>query len=210
LCLSRFQRRFTRDPAKVSVIWLGALIGGSFLLGLGEWIRPTTANAQAPMTSNRNPPPVNISGGDNVVSIGQIGGITARIVTINPPMRPELRILEKSEIDNPDGTHTVIIKTKVASPITPGLLVVQIDAVGIRNVSIIPPPINGVSGIELRNVRRTYSAEIQSPRGQYDIVIQTNSAAPISLNATFYRILNQHLLRKLQAPSPCPRLPKAS
>ena len=165
---------------------LGAVIGACALIWIGYVVRGPEAQAQT--TIGGAQPPVSISGGDNVVSIGQIGGITARIVTINPPMHPELRILEKSEIDNPDGTHTVIIKTEVASPITPGLLVVQIDAVGIRNVSIIPPPINGVSGIALRNVRRnpnSFSAEIQSPRGQYDIVIQTNSAAPISLNATF-------------------------
>jgi hypothetical protein len=144
--------------------------------------------AQAQTTVGGAQPPVSISGGGNVVSIGQIGGITARIVTINPPMRPELRILERSEIDNPDGTHAVIIKTEVASPITPGLLVVQIDAAGIRNVSIFPPPINGVSSIDLKNVRRninSFYAEIQSPRGRYDIVIQTNSAVPIDLNATF-------------------------
>jgi hypothetical protein len=120
-------------PQRFLLFAIGALVGGSFLLGLGEWIRPTNATAQAPqMTSNWNAPPVNISGGDNVVSIGQIGGITARIVTINPPVHPELRILEKSVIDNPDGSRTVRIKTEVASPVTPGLLLIGVRADGIR------------------------------------------------------------------------------
>jgi SAM-dependent methyltransferase len=42
-----------------------------------------------------------ITGGDNVVSIGQIGGITARTVTVNPPLAPELRILGREESDAP-------------------------------------------------------------------------------------------------------------
>jgi hypothetical protein len=164
---------------------LGAVIGACALIWIGYVIR---GPAQTQTTTGDTQPQVIISGGDNVVSIGQIGGITAKIVTINEPLKPELRIIEKSEINNPDGTHTVTIKTEVASPITPGLLAVQIDAVGIRNVRIVPPPTDGFSAIQLRNVRRnqnSYSAEIPSPRGQYDIMIHTNSAVPISLNATF-------------------------
>jgi hypothetical protein len=103
-------------------------------------------------------------------------------------MAPELRILEKFETVNPDGSHTVTLKTEVASPITPGLLIIQIDAAGIQRVSVMPPLTNGVSMMQLRNVRRsqnTYSAEIPSPHGQYDILVQTVSAVPISLNASF-------------------------
>jgi len=176
-------------PQRFLLFVVGALLGGSFLLGVGEWVRPTTASAQATHIADTGTlPHVNITGGDNVVSIGQIGGITAKVVTINPPIQPELRILGRSETANPDGSHTVTIKTEVASPITPGLLVLQIDAVGIRHVSVIPPPTNGLSAIELRNVQlgqNSYSAEIPSPRGQYDIVVQTSSAVPISLNAAF-------------------------
>jgi hypothetical protein len=166
---------------------LGAVIGAFGLIWVGYVIRGSD-DAQAQTTPDGIQPQVSISGGDNVVSIGQIGGITAKTVTINPPLKPELRIIEKSEINNSDGTHTVTIKTEVASPITPGLLAVKIDAVGICNVRIVPPSTDGFSAIQLRNVRRdqnSYSAEIPSPRGQYDIMIQTNSAVPISLNATF-------------------------
>jgi hypothetical protein len=177
------------NPQRALLFAVGALAGGSFLLGLGEWVRPTAVNAQTPqMTSNESAPQVNISGGDNVVSIGQIGGITARVVTINPPMRPELRILEKSEIDNSDGSRTVIIKTEVASPITPGSLIIGVRADGILNVQIFPGSVNGTSTIDMRNVIRgteSFSAEIPSPRGQYAIVVQTNKPTNIQLDASF-------------------------
>jgi hypothetical protein len=81
-----------------------------------------------------------------------------------------------------------MIKTEVASPITPGLLVVQIDAAGIQSVSIMPAPVNGVSTMNMRNIRRypnSFSAEIPSPRGQYNIAVKTNSAVPINLSASF-------------------------
>jgi len=133
-------------------------------------------------------PQVVISGGDNVVSFGQIGGITARVVTINPPTNPELRILGRTETDNPDGSRMVTIKTEIASPITPGLMVVQIGAQGLKDVRIMPPIVGGGSTMILRNVRRgndSYSAEIPSPRGQYDIFVQTMRPTEIHLNATF-------------------------
>jgi hypothetical protein len=175
-------------PQRVLLFIVGGLFGGAVLVGIGEWVHPISAVAQGSPAAGNSQPGVTISGGDNVVSVGQIGGITARVVTINPPLQPELRILGKSEMVNPDGSHTVTIRTEVASPITPGLLSVQIDADGIQRVSIAPSPINGVSMMQLRNVRReqnSYSAEIPAPRGQYDITVQTRSTVPITLNATF-------------------------
>jgi hypothetical protein len=166
---------------------LGAVIGASGLIWAGYVVRgPDDAHAQT--TTSGAQPPMIISGGDNVVSIGQIGGITARVVTINPPARPELRILEKSVIDNPDGSRTVTIKTEVASPVAPGLLIIGIRADGIRTVQIAAPPVNGFSMIQMRNVSRrpeSFSAEIPSPRGQYDIVVQTNRPTNIQLDASF-------------------------
>jgi hypothetical protein len=183
----------TDQPWQIRVIVTG-IVGFVIIAGMSEAVRwgvkETMAQTSQPISpsSGGAQPTVNISGGDNVVSIGQIGGITAKIVTINPPLQPELRILGKSEVDNSDGSHTVTLRTEVASPITPGLLIIQIAAAGIRQVSIVPLAVNGVSMMQLRNVRRdqnSYSAEIPAPRGQYDLVIQTNSVVPISLNATF-------------------------
>jgi hypothetical protein len=108
---------------------------------------------------------------------------------INPPTVPELRILDRKDIDNPDGSHTVVLKTQVASPITPGLLLIQIRTEGlIKAVAIAPPLVEGISMITLRNVRRGpnyYYAEIPSPRGEYDITITTAQRSNISLAASF-------------------------
>jgi hypothetical protein len=140
-----------------------------------------------------NPPPassapITITGGDNVVSVGQIGGITARTVTINPPMHPEFRILEKKESNNPDGSHTVDIIGDVASPITPGLLVLQVTAQGLRSVSVMPAPVGGMSGGTLRNKRQMsnfFSVEVSSPRGQYIISVVTAAPTNVQLDASF-------------------------
>jgi len=170
----------------------GAVIGAMLLVGVGEIARPSVTIAQesgdVPVKDNQTPP-VMINGGDNVVSIGQIGGITAKVVNINPPPpAPELQVLSRIDAVNPDGSYTTNISTQVASPITPGLLVINIAADGLLGVSITPPPVDGVSAMSLRNVRRSdnaYSAEIPSPRGQYDITVRTRSKADITLNAMF-------------------------
>jgi len=172
---------------------IGAVIGGAALVGVGELAHPTSAKAQTPrlaVPANDSPPPVTITGGDNVVSIGQIGGITARTVTINPPNVPELQILSRDETDNPDGSHTVHIKTQVVSPITPGLLLIKISAHQILNVSIMSPPVDGASTMMMRNGRSSpnaYSAEIPAPRGQYDIAVRTASRTDVRLDASFNR-----------------------
>jgi hypothetical protein len=172
---------------------VGAAVGASVSIWIGYAIVGIAANAQGsqgsamPSVNNAQPQAI-ITGGDNVVSIGQIGGITARTVTINPPMRPELRIIGKTETDNVDGTHTVVIRTEVVSPITPGLLAIQIAAEEIQNVSIVAPPRDGVSVMQMRNVRsgpNSFSAEIPSPRGEYDISVKTRVPSPIRIDATF-------------------------
>jgi hypothetical protein len=69
----------------------------------------TTPTPGGNMTTPTPPiSPVNITGDDNVVSIGQIGGITARTV-INQAVKPELRIVSRQGVDNPDGSHTEVI-----------------------------------------------------------------------------------------------------
>lgn len=147
------------------------------------WFAFPKAEAQPPAA-----PQVTITGGDNVVSVGQIGGITARVVTINPPLRPEFRILDKSDLVNPDGTHVITITGSVASPITPGLLILQMQAPGIRDVNVMAEPVGGVSMTNLRNVRKApgfYSAEIPSPRGQYIITVVTVGTSDVELDASF-------------------------
>jgi hypothetical protein len=134
-------------------------------------------------------PAVNVTGNDNVVSVGQIGGITARTVTIvEQALRPEFRILQRQDSDMPDGSHVVALLGDVKSPITPGLLVIEIQASNLRNVTILPPPTGGVSTMSLRNkivTANSFHAEIPAPRGQYVITIATAKATDISLGASF-------------------------
>lgn len=139
------------------------------------------------MSDDSKNEPVTISGNDNVVSVGQIGGITAKTV-INQVVTPSLKILSKQEIDNTDGSHTVIYNTVVDAPFTPGLLFLQVQASGLMSVVIMPPAVGGVSTMFLRNKRFStdfYSAEIPSPNGQYQISIKTAHRADIQLSAKF-------------------------
>jgi hypothetical protein len=135
-------------------------------------------------------PIVNVTGNDNVVSVGQIGGITARTVTIiEQPLKPELRILVREDSVLPDGSHVLKLKAEVRSPITPGLLAVQIAEKGIKDVQIMPEPVGGIAaGMMMRNYMigpEFFSAEIPSPRGRYDITITTQTATNIQFAAGF-------------------------
>lgn len=132
-------------------------------------------------------PPVNITGNENVVSIGQQGGITAKTV-INQAVAPSLHVLGQQESNGADGSHTVVLTTEVRAPFTPGLLAIQVVASGLRSVGIVPPAIGGVSTIMLRNKRtspNSYYAEIPSPRGQYIISITTEHRTDIQIGAQF-------------------------
>ncbi len=134
-------------------------------------------------------PPVTVTGGDNVVSVGQIGGVTAREVTINNlPIKPEFRILERNDVENPDGTHTVTITGTVASPIAPGLLFLQIQAAGMQDAKVMAAPVGRLSTANVRNVRTEpgfYSTEIPSPHGDYIITVVTAGTHDVKLNASF-------------------------
>ena len=97
--------------------------------------------------------PVTVSGNDNVVSVGQIGGITARVVTIyQDALNPEFLILSRQDIVNKDGAITVILDGEVKSSITPGLLIIQIETNNLINAHIASAPVNGISHTFLRNV----------------------------------------------------------
>lgn len=146
----------------------------------------------AKMTESNHSPnaatPITINGGDNVVSVGQIGGITARIVNITPPDRPEFRILSKSEEVNQDGSRSIKLEGEVVSPITPGLLELKISGAELLGVRVTSAPVNGVSTTNLRNVRSgpsEYSVEIPAPRGRYQIEVKTMSLSPIAVSASF-------------------------
>ena len=51
------------------------------------------------MTNNDNKPPVSVSGNNNVVSIGQTGGVTAGTY-INQVPQPQLKLLNQKDLVN--------------------------------------------------------------------------------------------------------------
>lgn len=130
---------------------------------------------------------IEIKGNNNVTSINQSGGITAGTV-INHVIPPSLKIIGHEEIENPDGSRTVIYKTIVDAPFTPGLLKIKIQTAGLKDVSVMPPSVNGVSSINLRNTFKSsdsYSTEIPSPNGQYLISITTTQKSEIQFTHNF-------------------------
>jgi hypothetical protein len=170
------------------IIGAVAVVAGLALLQSAQDQGTSHSGGTAIPNNQSQTPYVNITGGDNVVSIGQISGITARVVNINPPITPELRILGTTEIDNPNGTHTVNIDTEVVAPFAPGLLAIQINADGLQNAMIAPPAAGGISSIQLRNSfmsNNYFSAEIPGARGRYIISVTTTKPTEIKLSASF-------------------------
>src|SRR5262245_25897352 len=170
------------------IIGAVAVVAGLAFLQSAQGQGSSHSGGTAIPNNQSQTPYVNITGGDNVVSIGQISGITARVVNLNPPITPELRIIGTTETDNSDGTHTVNIETEAVTPFGAGLLAIQVNANGLQNAMIAPPAVGGISSIQLRNryMNDTYfSAEIPSPRGRYIISITTVKPTEIKLSASF-------------------------
>jgi hypothetical protein len=180
-----------REKMGLALLIIGAVavIAGLAFLQSAQGQGPSHSGGTALPNNQSQTPYVNITGGDNVVSIGQINGITARVVDINPPITPELRIIGTTETDNSNGTHTVNIETEVVVPFAPlGLLAIQVNANGLQNAMIAPPAVGGISSMQLRNrfMNDTYfTAEIPSPRGRYIISITTAKPTEIKLSASF-------------------------
>ncbi len=176
-------------PQRIMLFILGAAIGGFSLLAAGELIRPINAQtpSEPPPITNGEKPPVHVIGNNNVVSVGQTGGVTAGTY-INQVPQPELRLIDQKDEINSNGTHTTTFTVEVASQITPAFLAIDIAAQGIISANIMPPPVGGVSTMMLRNVRRSptdYHAELTSPRGRYFVSVQTRGQTPIRLSYQF-------------------------
>ncbi len=154
---------------------LVAVVGIAFML--------ISSSRTAPAGSG----PTITGSGTTVVSVGQTGGVTAGTY-VNQAIMPEFHILSKSDSQNQDGSTTTAINTEVVAPVTPGNLHINIGASGLEDVQIMPPPQNGVSSMEMRNVARSgtsFSADIPSPNGQYEITIRTDRKTPINLDSHF-------------------------
>jgi hypothetical protein len=123
-----------------------------------------------------------ISAGGNV-TIGHIGD-----VTINQASQPQLRLLDQKDYTQPDGTHATVFTIEIVAQLTPAFLAIDLIADGILNANILPPSVNGVSTIMLRNKRISstgYHAELTSPRGRYIVTVQTKGQTPVKLTYQF-------------------------
>jgi hypothetical protein len=174
-------------PQRVLLIALGAALGGLGLYALGEYLRPVmpaVAEANPPTIAQTTPPPgLNVTGNNNVVTVGVIAG-----TYINQAPQPELKLVEQNDVINADGTHTTTFTVEVVSQLTPSFLAIDLAATGILDANIVPPPVGGVSTMILRNVRRSstsYHAELTSPRGRYFVTVHTQSQTPVNLNYQF-------------------------
>jgi hypothetical protein len=162
------------------------VIGGGGLMivsAIGFGLLLALNNHSSPDSSG----PVVNGTGTTVTSIGQSGGITAGTY-VNQAVLPQLQILSRDSVQNPDESETTIIKTKVVAPVTPGNLHIDVAASGIRHVEISTPPVDGVAMINMNHMSQgpnSFSADIPSPYGEYTITIQTAAKVPISLNSHF-------------------------
>lgn len=165
---------------------IGAIIGAAGLIWIGYAFQGTT---KAHTMNEASPPkePVNIAGNNNVVSVGQKGGVTAGVY-VNQVHQPTLKLLDQHDAINADGSHTTTFEVEVVSQVTPAFLAVDIAAEDIIEIIIRPPSVGGISIMSLKNVQRSsihYHAELSSPRGRYTITVQTGSQTPVKLDYQF-------------------------
>jgi len=175
-------------PQRILLTALGAAIGGLALYAIGETIRPTAAPApgEPAVTDNKPGGPVSVTSNNNIVSVGP-GGVHIGTY-VNQAPQPQLKLIDQKDIVEPDGSHTTTFTVEVVSQLTPSFLAIDIAAQGIKNVRIMPPPIGGVSAMMLRNVRWSstdYHAELTSPRGRYEVTVQTTVQTPVKLSYQF-------------------------
>lgn len=125
--------------------------------------------------------------GTTVISHNQTGGVTAGTY-INQAVLPEFRVVSSTNVTHQDGTHITTINAQIVSPFTPGNLHLDIHAIGLLNVNIIPPQNNGFSTLMMRNTSRNgdnYSTDIPTPQSHYTIQVHTHKKSLINLNSYF-------------------------
>lgn len=190
--LGRSMGTNTDQPLWIRLLVVGIVvaIAAAGLSGSLRWVRTREKIAKKLMAGDRDEPhlpDVKVGGANNVVSVGQAGGVTAGTY-VNQAVQPELRLLEQRDVVNSDGSHTTTFVVEVVAQVTPGVVVFDITADGILNVSIMPPPKGGVASINRSNVLRSHShyhAELSAPRGRYIVSVQTGGQTAVKLNYEF-------------------------
>jgi hypothetical protein len=126
-------------------------------------------------------PAVNIGSGGNIVTFGQSGGQNV----INQAPKPDLKKLNDSTRQNPDGSQSISILTEVVAPYPPGSLSIKAIGPDILDLNVIPqrtgPSTSGHSG-----KREGYAfTTLMNPFGQYMIVVRTSKPEAISIEYEF-------------------------
>jgi hypothetical protein len=123
----------------------------------GSAVQPAAAAAPAPDTVH------------NITSHNQSGGITA--YTVNQAPKPELWCGPLGNRRNPDGTYTVTCTLDVISPYPPAELSLQIEAVGIVSIDVVPnrPGLNMLGHSGMRDGWGFTS--VINPSGRYTLSV---------------------------------------
>lgn len=191
--------RTVKMTVAIALIAVSAILGAIGVVLLQEaWSEPqnqaTTPTKDGPAENqvsessqasmaNGEGKPFSVAGNDNVVSINQRGGITARNV-INQAPRPELVLLSDSWLQKDDGNFRKVVRVGIESPYAVGQLLLEATASDIVNGDIHPVDVAQIQfGSNIADTK--YYVEVQNPTGRYDIVIDTKKKGPVQLTYAF-------------------------
>lgn len=100
---------------------------------------------------------------------------------------PELIILNETWGANPDGTYTALVDVEFVAKLTPSLVVVTVQGMGLIDVEFQPFAVNLTleSWGEKEQTRDTITVEIENPRGKYQFSVKAEKKVPLSWDAKF-------------------------
>lgn len=173
---------------------ISGVIGAIAFITLSEGlhaIAPAVAQQPSPTAQPTNNAlgsgPVITGTGTTVLSFGQSGGVTAGTY-INQAVMPQLHVLSQETQPNSDGSVTTVISVRVVAPFTPGRLHIALQADNLIDVSVMTPPVNGISTLSLNDKMlgaNSFRADILGPHGDYSIFARTQKLTPITLDSHF-------------------------
>ena len=103
---------------------------------------------------------------------------------INEAPAPELKLVSNKNTQNPDGTHTRVIRVEVASPYKPGELILSAETPNIVSGDIHPVDAGTIQFGQTLTAEH-YTVTISGPTGRYDLVLKTPKHEIINLRYAF-------------------------
>ena len=178
--------------SKTFGLWTGfagavlLLLAGALQLQKFIWNSPNLATqgygeGKNMTDENRRDPPVHIGGGGNIVTFGQSGGENV----INQAPKPDLKQLNNSIRQNPDGSQTISILAEVVAPYPPGSLFIQATAPDILDFDVNPQR-TGMSMTAHSGKKESHAfTTLMSPFGQYMINVRTTKPQSVVIEYEF-------------------------